>query len=194
MSRARVAVVAAGLVSPLGTGLEETRKALREARDCVSPVTRFSVAQCRCTTAGQVDDRWLAEVVPNDRKARRLHRVSRMMIAALRELLAQAPEFQPDLMVVGTTSGGMSFGEQYYRALQQRDARARQVPSWIANYPPQKPAADALQACGLTAPCQVIANACASGSNAIGHAFECIRSGRYERILTGGYDALSELV
>ena len=43
-------------------------------------------------------------------------------------------------------------------------------------------------------PCQVIANACASGTNAIGHAFECVRSGRYQRVLTGGYDALSELV
>jgi 3-oxoacyl-[acyl-carrier-protein] synthase II len=40
----------------------------------------------------------------------------------------------------------------------------------------------------------VIANACASGTNAIGHAFEGIRSGRYDRILAGGYDALSELV
>ncbi|MBA3607412.1 MAG: beta-ketoacyl-[acyl-carrier-protein] synthase family protein, partial [Chthoniobacterales bacterium] len=53
---------------------------------------------------------------------------------------------------------------------------------------------DALEAFGLTSPCQVIANACASGTNAIGHAFECIRAGRYERILTGGYDAISELV
>ena len=145
-------MVAAGVMSPLGAGLEATRQALREARDCISPVTRFSVAQCRCTTAGQVDDCWLAEVVPNDRKAQRLHRVSRMMIAALRELLAQAPDFRPELMVVGTTSGGMSFGEHYYRALQQSDAHARQVPSWIANYPPQKPAADALEACGLAPP------------------------------------------
>ena len=117
-----------------------------------------------------------------------------MMIAALAEVLEQAPGFQPQLTVVGTTSGGMSFGEQYYRALGQPAARRTQAPEWIANYPPQKPAIDALEACGLTSPCQVIANACASGTNAVGHAFECIRSGRYERILTGGYDALSELV
>ncbi len=191
---ARVAVIAAGVVSPLGLGFEATLAALREARDCVSPVTRFSVEQCHCTTAGQVADASLADALPNHRKARRLHRVSRMTICALRELLAQAPEFRPEITVVGTTSGGMSFGEQYYRALQQPDARARRVPAWIANYPPQKPAVDALEACGLASPCQVIANACASGTNAIGHAFECIRSGRYERILTGGYDALSELV
>ena len=53
---------------------------------------------------------------------------------------------------------------------------------------------DAQETFEISAPCQVIANACASGTNAIGHAFECVRSGRYERVLTGGYDALSELV
>jgi len=97
------------------------------------------------------------------------------------------------LIVVGTTSGGMTFGEKYYRSLQNlRDER--RSPAWIANYLPQKPIMDAQEAFGISAPCQVIANACASGTNAIGHAFECIRSGRYKRVLTGGYDALSELV
>ena len=60
-------------------------------------------------------------------KSRRLHRASRMMIAALAELLEQAPDFRPELTVVGTTSGGMSFGEQYYRALQQPDSRGSGV-------------------------------------------------------------------
>jgi len=193
-NRPGVAVVGLGVISPLGAGLAATLDALRTARNCVSPVVRFPVAQCRCTTAGQVEDAWLADVLPNDRRARRLHRTSRMMIRALAELLEQAPDFRPELMVIGTTSGGMSFGEQYYRSLQQPETRAPQLPAWIANYPPQKPAVDALEACGLASPCQVIANACASGTNAIGHAFECIRSGRYERVLTGGYDALSELV
>jgi 3-oxoacyl-[acyl-carrier-protein] synthase II len=117
-----------------------------------------------------------------------------MTIAALTDLLKQAPGFIPQLTVVGTTSGGMSFGEQYYRSLQQPGSRATHTPRWIANYPPQKAALDALAVFGLTSPCQVVANACASGTNAIGHAFQCIRSGRYDRVLTGGYDALSELV
>ena len=193
-ARERVAVVAAGVISPFGAGLETTLTALREARDCISPVTRFPVEQCRCTTAGQVMDEWLSALSPNDRKARRLHRASRMIISALAELLDQAPDFRPELTVVGTTSGGMSFGEQYYRSLQRPTRRGAGTSAWIANYPPQKAAVDALEACGLTTPCQVIANACASGTNAIGHAFECIRSGRYDRILTGGYDAISELV
>jgi len=190
---ARVAVVAAGIVSPLGFGLDETRESLRTGRDCITPVSRFSVEQTRCKTAGQIPDGPLIRHRPNMRHPERLHRVAHMMIWALEEALAQDPNFRPELTVVGTTSGGMTFGEDYYRSLHhhQNDRRAA---SWIANYPPQKPIIDAQNALGLASPCQVIANACASGTNAIGHAFECIHAGRYERVLTGGYDAISELV
>ncbi|PYJ06339.1 MAG: beta-ketoacyl-[acyl-carrier-protein] synthase family protein [Verrucomicrobia bacterium] len=190
---ARVAVVAAGVVSPLGFGLGETLESLRKARDCVSPVTRFSVAQCRCRTAGQIpDDRLLASQGEGIR-GHRLHRASHMMIQALREVVTQESQFKPELTVIGTTSGGMSYGEHYYRSLRQAE-KLRHAPTWIANYPAQKPVIDAQQAFGISAPCQVIANACASGTNAIGHAFECVRSGRYQRVLAGGYDAISEMV
>jgi 3-oxoacyl-[acyl-carrier-protein] synthase II len=190
---ARVAVVGAGVVSPLGFGLSETFDSLRKARDCVTRVGRFSVAGCRCKTAGQVPDERLLSKRHERGRARRLHRASHMMIQALGEALEQEPQFKPELAVIGTTSGGMSYGEDYYRSL-DRHGSLRHAPTWIANYPAQKPVIDALEAFEISAPCQVVANACASGTNAIGHAFECVRSGRYQRVLTGGYDALSELV
>jgi len=190
---ARVAVVAAGVVSPLGVGLAETLESLRKARDCVSPVTRFSVTQCRCKTAGQVPDDRLLAGRDEGLRGQRLHRASHMMIQALKEVLTQEPQFEPELTVIGTTSGGMSYGERYYRSLRQAE-ELRHAPTWIANYPAQKPVLDAQEAFGICAPCQVIANACASGTNAIGHAFECVRSGRYQRVLAGGYDAISEMV
>src|SRR5947199_10711273 len=112
--KARVAVVAAGVVSPLGFGLSETLDSLRNARDCITPVTRFSVAQCRCKTAGQVPDERLLNK-QRDTRAQRLHRASHMMIEALGEVLADDPEFKPELTVIGTTSGGMSYGGDYYR-------------------------------------------------------------------------------
>jgi 3-oxoacyl-[acyl-carrier-protein] synthase II len=191
---ARVAVVAAGIVSPLGFGMEETLASLRDGRDCVAPVTAFPVDRCRCQTAGQVPEARLAEANRFQRHPERLHRVAQMMILALKEALAQAEGFQPELTVVGTTSGGMTFGEQYYRGLAAKKRPSRHAASLIANYTPQKPVMDAQEAFGITAPCQVIANACASGTNAIGHAFDCVRSGRYQRVLAGGYDAISELV
>src|SRR6266536_2632478 len=190
---ARVAVVAAGVVSPLGFGLTETLDSLRNSRNCISPVTRFSVGQCRCTTAGQVSDDRLLATQAEAPRSRRLHRASHMMIQALAEVVAQEPQFEPELTVIGTTSGGMSYGEHYYRSLRQA-GDLRHAPTWIANYPAQKPVIDAQESFGISSPCQVIANACASGTNAIGHAFECVRSGRYQRVLAGGYDALSELV
>ncbi|MDQ6626800.1 MAG: beta-ketoacyl-[acyl-carrier-protein] synthase family protein [Verrucomicrobiota bacterium] len=190
---ARVAVVAAGVISPLGRGLPQTAESLRCARDCVTPVDRFTVVQCRCRTAGQIADELLDAGLAATPKHRRLHRAAKMMIGALAEALEQDPEFKPELTVVGTTSGGMTFGEEYYRSL-QRHGSQRSMPSLIANYTPQKPVMDAQELLGISAPCQVIANACASGTNAIGHAFECIRSGKYQRVLSGGYDAISELV
>jgi 3-oxoacyl-[acyl-carrier-protein] synthase II len=189
----RVAVVAAGVVSPLGFGLAETLDSLRKSRDCVSPITRFSVAQCRCKTAGQIPDDNLLASQGEAPRSRRLHRASHMMIQALKEVLAQEPQFEPELTVIGTTSGGMSYGEHYYRSLRQA-GDLRHSPTWIANYPAQKAVIDAQEALEISSPCQVIANACASGTNAVGHAFECVRSGRYNRVLAGGYDALSEMV
>src|SRR5213596_579983 len=190
----RVAVVAAGVVSPLGFGLAETLNSLRRAKDCITSVTRFSVADCRCKTAGQISDERLLAGLNKKPRAKRLHRASHMMIHALREALIQVPQFEPELTIIGTTSGGMSYGEQYYRSL-CRSGNLRHAATWIANYPAQKPVIDAQEeVLGFFVPCQVIANACASGTNAIGHAFECVRSGRYQRVLTGGYDALSELV
>src|SRR5947208_7479944 len=190
----RVAVVAAGVVSPLGFGQAETLNSLRRANDSITSVTRFSVADCRCKTAGQISDERLLAGLNKKPRAKRLHRASHMMIHALREALIQVPQFEPELTIIGTTSGGMSYGEQYYRSL-CRSGNLRHAATWIANYPAQKPVIDAQEeVLGASVPCQVIANACASGTNAIGHGFECVRSGRYQRVLTGGYDALSELV
>src|SRR5262252_2665663 len=88
---ARVAVTAAGVVSPLGFGLAETLESLQSGRDCVTPVMRFSVAQCRCKTAGQVSDSRLLSNHPQALRPGRLHRASHMMIEVLQELLAQQP-------------------------------------------------------------------------------------------------------
>ena len=187
----RVAIVAAGIVSPLGFGLTETLQSLRQARDCVTPVTAFSVEKTRCKTAAQIDNGRLLDKANRSRQGRRLHRASYMVMTALAELLERAREFEPEIAIVGTTSGGMSFGENFYRTLGNGGVCSAAL---IANYPPQKQIVDAMERFGINAPVQVIANACASGTNAIGHAFNAIRTGRYQRILAGGYDALSELV
>lgn len=186
----RVVITAIGVISPLGIGTRETLEALQAGRDCVTPVTAFDISRCRSKTAGQI------RKVPGScavTSKRPLHPASYMMISATREALSQDTGFSPELMVIGTTSGGMSFGQEFYRA-QVAKEHPRQRANWLANYLPQKPVLDAQAACGFSAPSQIIANACASGTNSIGHAFGLIRAGRHQRILCGGYDAISELV
>src|ERR1051326_9464981 len=82
---ARVALVAAGVVSPLGVGLSETLNSLRKAKDCVTPVKRFSVEQCRCKTAGQVPDHGFSGSGQKGHPSPRPHRASPLMIPAFKK-------------------------------------------------------------------------------------------------------------
>ncbi len=190
-SARRVAVTSFGVVSPLGLGVTENLSSLQAGRDAVSEVTGFDVSRCRAKTAGQIPT-----LPPAPEKAHRpsaWHRSSLMVAATMAEAKAGDPAFTPELVIIGTTSGGMSYGEAFHRAhIGHRHPPERAA--WLANYMPQKAVLDGLSACDWSAPTQIIANACASGSNAIGHAFRLIRGGQQMRILCGGYDAISELV
>jgi 3-oxoacyl-[acyl-carrier-protein] synthase II len=129
----------------------------------------------------------------NQRAVSRLHPVSHWMISTAMEARKLDPAFAPELAVIGTTSGGMTSGQSFQRAQIDRK-RSRKRAAWLANYMPQKAVNDALEANGYSCPAQIIANACASGTNAVGHAFRLIRGGLHERVLCGGYDMISELV
>jgi 3-oxoacyl-[acyl-carrier-protein] synthase II len=187
----RVAVTAVGIVSPLGVGVAQNLASLREARDCVTVVERFDVSRTRSKTAGQIPS--APTGAGETRQQERLHPASKIMIAAARELRDQDAGFEPEFLVIGTTSGGMSFGEQFFRG-QVAKNQSHRCAGWLANYLPHKAVLDAQEACGFSAPSQIIANACASGTNAVGHAFSLIRAGKYRSILCGGYDVISEMV
>jgi 3-oxoacyl-[acyl-carrier-protein] synthase II len=88
----------------------------------------------------------------------------------------------------------MSLGEDYYRQAVQTPRRQRQQATRAIHYQAQVQGRMVLDALGFDGPITIISNACASGSNAIGHAWDLIRRGQAERVLAGGYDALSELV
>jgi len=187
----RVLVTGFGIVSPLGNDGAENLKNLWNGADCVSSVSTFDVSKTRCRTAGQVQDAWLEK--PEAKKQRRLERSSLMMIQAVREAMRVRGKIVPEALVISTSSGAMTNGERFYRSLidgRPRVGAARAV----ANYMPQKPVLDVQAEFGWRVPAQIISNACASGTNAIGHAFQLVRTGLNESVLCGGYDPLSEMV
>jgi 3-oxoacyl-[acyl-carrier-protein] synthase II len=64
----------------------------------------------------------------------------------------------------------------------------------VARYQAQQQVGELQRRFGFGGPVMVVANACASGANAIGHGFDLIRSGMANMVLVAGFDALCELV
>jgi 3-oxoacyl-[acyl-carrier-protein] synthase II len=131
---------------------------------------------------------------------RRLPRAARLAIPAVREALAGAGlldaegrSLLPELpFSVSTTAGAMALGENFLRGL--RAGQQRRLLAGAARYLPHQQVLDIQQALGFSGPSVLVANACASGANALGHAAEMVSSGAAECVLAGGFEALTELV
>lgn len=188
-----VAITGLGCVSALGLGIPGTIQNLRASRDGIAPVRLFEVDRCHSRAAGQVGEELSALARAIHPRAKRWTRAAQMILVAMDEALRAHPGFAPDCVVMGTTSGGMTLGEEFYRAL------AAGRPAWaetrrVQAYMPHRPAGQAMDALGLRAPLRIVSTACASGTDAIGLACRMIRAGTARRVLAGGYDALAELV
>ena len=97
-------------------------------------------------------------------------------------------------LVLGTTGGGMALGEHYLAHALRAPLANRQQATRLVNYQAPQQALDVFDAFGFSGPITIIANACASGANAVGHAWELVRSGQAARAMTGGHDALCQLI
>lgn len=185
-----------GIVSPMGRDVAENTAGFRAGRTAFSPITLFDVSRQRVGTAGQVD---LPDAVPDSgitRKAwARMDRGTRLAWLAAREAMAAAGLSRGDMpMIVGTSAAAMPIGEDYFKqALATTAGRSTQLHR-VEFYQSQRQMTDMARQLGVHGPLRIISNACASGANAIGHAFHLVRSGRADRVLAGGYDALCQMV
>ncbi len=193
----RVVITGAGIVTALGIGWKPNAEGFRAGRVAFRPVSQFDVSRQRVKTAAEVD---LPSILPptrlGARSIARLDRAGAMLVLAALEAWQQAGwESAENLpLVLGTTAGGMLLGENYFRQAVQEPLCHRQQATRAVHYQPQVQARMVLDALGFSGPITIISNACASGGNAIGHAWDLIRYGQAERVVAGGYDALGELV
>lgn len=185
-----VVVTGSGAVASLGLDLEELWGKLLQGCATRDPVTLFETTGCRCRHAAQVP------LPPPPFSQRRLSRASRLALRAAEEALRQSglsgPDRQATLLSVSTTGGAMEWGEAFFRGV-LCSRRSRKI-SHVAGYQPQKQVFDLQKLLGIGGPATIFANACASGATAIGHGYDLIRSGLADRVLAGGYEALSELI
>jgi 3-oxoacyl-[acyl-carrier-protein] synthase II len=193
-----IVVTGIGAVTPLGENFPTSWDALLAGRDAATPLDLFDTTGCRCHHAASASPPPLPDL--SAKAIRHLARASRLAIPAAREALASAglldAEGRSTLrelpFSVATTAGGMAFGEDFVRRVLARD-RSRRF-SQVSRYLPQQQVLDVQQALGFAGHSVIIANACASGANAIGHAADLIAVGAADCVLTGGFEALTELV
>jgi 3-oxoacyl-[acyl-carrier-protein] synthase II len=193
-----IVVTGAGAVTPLGGTRAESWEALLAGRDAQAPLELFDTSGCRCHTAASCRPPELPDLPA--KVVRRFPRTSRLALPAAREALAQAGLLDAEQrcllrelpISVSTTSGGMAFGEDFARRVFAGN-RARLF-SQVARYLPQQQVLDLQQTLGFRGHSVVIANACASGANAIGHAADLISTGAVECVLAGGFEAITQLV
>jgi len=194
-----VVVTGVGAVTPLGLDFPSTWGRLVAGEDAAAPVTLFDVAGCRCKQAAMAQLPDLPDLTP--KKLSRLSRASRLALPAAREALAAArllddhgqSHLKQLVLSVSTTGGGMALGEQFLRAMLTQQCVSRQF-FRVARYQSQNQVHDLHQYLGFRGPFTIVANACASGANAIGHGADLIRSGASDCVLAGGYEALTELI
>jgi 3-oxoacyl-[acyl-carrier-protein] synthase II len=194
----QIAITGLGCVTALGADALSTWEALHTGRSARGPLTAIVVDGCRVTEGAEASlPSWPSWP---EKRLRRLSRSTRLALPAVRQALSQARLLDandrcllPRLeMAVSTTACGMEKGEEFLRALWSKN-RAGQS-SRVAQYQSQAQIGTIHDTFGFDGPVMTVANACAGGGNAIGHAADLIRSGMTDIVLAGGYEALSELV
>lgn len=197
MPEQRVFITGMGMISPMGNDEASHVSALRAGSTHFREIDFFDVSRQRVMTAGVADlpDKLDAPGLTG-REYSRMDRGGRLLLYATAEAISSAgidvAEGVP--FVIGTSAGAMPIGEEYYKAATALPHGVRGQFAKVESYQPQRQCGMVQKALGFRGQTQIISNACASGANAIGHAFHLIRSGRQQVALAGGYDALCQLV
>jgi 3-oxoacyl-[acyl-carrier-protein] synthase II len=183
----------------LGKDTDSTWSRLCAGETARAPLSVIPVEGCRVTEGAEAElPAWPVNM--SEKNIQRLSRAARLAVPAAAEALHQASLLNsqgrctlPRLeMSVSTTACGMEKGEEFARKTWEMEAVGRTA--LVAHYQSQHQVAAIHDTLGFDGPVMTVANACAGGANAIGHAGDLIRAGLADIVLAGGYEALSELV
>jgi 3-oxoacyl-[acyl-carrier-protein] synthase II len=192
-TRRRVVVTGLGLVTPLGTGVEENWSALMEGRSGIVRISRFDASAVTARVAGEVRG-FDPERFIERRDLKKMDIFIQYAVGAAQMAVADAGLPQPlpapgrTGVVVGVGMGGIATVEESYDLFASGNLR-RVSPFFIPRLiPNMAPGHIALRA-GARGPNYAITSACASGAHALGDALELIRGGRADVMLAGGSEA-----
>ncbi len=193
----RVVITGLGAVTPIGLDVTSYWEGLRSGRNGIDRVHCFNPEGYPVQIAAEALD-FDPENYMERRMARRTGRFAQLAVGAAMQAIEDAglmhhgntdPGFRDDLGVVVATSGdAFNMGEEW-KVVEERGP-GRADPFIITRMGQHMGAARVARLVGARGPNTTINTACASGTDALGHALSLLRLGHARAMLAGGTDAM----
>lgn len=183
----------AGAMTPLGVGVEAFWDGVKSGKSGIAPITLIDASMHDVRFAGEVVG-FNAEDYIDRKEARRMDRFVHLALAASQEALKRsgltidASNAERVGVIVGCGIGGLTTWEKEYRTLIEKGPSRVSpflIPMMIANMASGHVSIQS----GARGPNTTLVSACASSAHSIGAAFDIIRRGEADAMISGGTEA-----
>jgi len=194
MELKRVVITGLGAITPLGNTAPETWTALVNGVSGIAPITAFDATNFKTQFAGEVKG-FDPTAVIDKKDARKMDRYSQFSVCVAEEAMRDSgldleKEDRSRVGVIwGSGMGGLQTMESEIIDFAKGDNIPRFNPFMIPKAIPSIAAGQISIRLGLGGPSFSVSTACSSSSHAVGSAFDQIRLGHADVLLTGGADA-----
>ncbi len=189
----RVVVTGLGCVSPLGNSVDETWAGIKAGKSGINTITHYDNTNFKVKYAAEVKN-FKASDYMDSSAARKMALYTQYAVAAAKmaledsDLMGKSDILEDASVYLGVGIGGLEVTENTMKAYFESN-QTRMSPMTIPMLIPNEGAGNISMAFGLHGATHTVATACASGTDAIGNAFDAVRSGRYDVILAGGAES-----
>ncbi len=189
----KIVITGIGVISPIGSGVDNFWNALMAGKSGAARVTRVDVSNYACQIAAEVKD-FVPENHIDKKKARRMDRFTQFAVAATQMAITDAAldtskeKLDRIGVIVGSGIGGLQTMEDEFETLLTKGPK-RVSPFLIPKLIINMAAGEIAIQHGFLGPNFSVASACATANNAIGEALRHLRYGDADVIIAGGTEA-----
>lgn len=190
----RVVITGAGTINPLGADVPATLEAMREGRCGIGPLDVRDVDRLQIQIGGQVRD-YDEHAHFNRQQIALYDRFTQFTLLAAREAINQSgltfsgPLADRSGVILGTSGGGLNTQDENYRAVYE-DGKNRVHPFIVPKLMNNAAVSQVSMEWNLRGPSFTVATACASSNHAMGQAFNMVRCGVADAMITGGSESM----
>lgn len=194
MELKRVVVTGLGALTPIGNTIDSFWENLLAGTSGAAPIKQFDASKFRTQFACEVKDFNVTDFIER-KQARRLDPFAQYAMVSAMEAMADSKlmESNPDVdrigVIWGSGIGGLKTFQEEHENFMKGDGTPKFNPFFIPKMISDIAAGHISIEYGLRGPNYVTVSACASSTNAIIDAFNTIRLGMADAIVTGGSEA-----